>query len=123
VPNTARSVRWPSAEVAASNTRCVLVLPLERGVDVVVRFFDRAIAPRLRTRRPEDPRPLRFANALGATFLAVALLLHSAGLATAGWAAAGLVAALALLGALTGFCVGCRFYWVISALRRTRRLS
>jgi hypothetical protein len=88
--------------------------------NVVLRLFDLAIAPRLRTRRPEDPRPLRFANAIGAALLAVALLLHSADLASAGWAAAGLVGALALLAALTGFCVGCRFYWVIAALRRAR---
>jgi hypothetical protein len=88
--------------------------------NVILVLFERLIAPRLAGRRPEDPRPLRFANALGAALLAAALLLHAAGLAAAAWAAAGLVATLALVAAITGFCLGCRFYWVIAALRRAR---
>ena len=103
----------PALHLAAS-------LALGPRGNVVLRLFDAAIAPRLRTRRPEDPRPLRFANAVGAVFLAAALLLHAAGLALAAWLIAGLVAALALLAATTGFCVGCRFYWILAALRRAR---
>jgi hypothetical protein len=85
-----------------------------------VRLFDAFVAPRLRERHPEDPRPLRFANAVGAATLSVALLLHAGGLALAGWILAGAVATLALLAATTGFCIGCRFYGLIVAVRRTR---
>jgi hypothetical protein len=86
----------------------------------VLRVFDLAIAPRLRTRRPEDPRPLRFANAVGAALLFAALLLHAGGLAIAAWSVAAAIAALSLLAAATGFCVGCRFYGLLAALRRAR---
>lgn len=88
--------------------------------NAVLRLFDLAIAPRLRTRRPEDPRPLRFASAIGAALLAASLLLHAAGLAIAAWSIAAVVASLSLLAAATGFCVGCRFYGVLAALRRAR---
>jgi len=91
--------------------------------NAVIRLFDRYLAPRLGTPDPEDPRPLRFANAVGATFLATALLLHAAGFAAAGWTAAGAVAALSLLAAATGLCVGCRLYWLVAAVRRSRSVQ
>jgi hypothetical protein len=88
--------------------------------NLVLRLFDALIAPLLRTRPAEDPRPLRFANAIGAAFLSASLLLHAAGLGIAGWAVAAVVATLSLVAAATGFCVGCRFYWLVAALRRAR---
>ena len=58
----------------------------------------------------EDARPPRFANVVGAMFLAAATAFYAAGLVVAGAALGGLVAALALLAAATGFCTGCEAY-------------
>jgi hypothetical protein len=58
----------------------------------------------------EDARPPRFANMVGAVFLASAFLSYLAGLAALGAVLALLVAALALLAAATGFCAGCEAY-------------
>ena len=61
---------------------------------------------------PEHEYPPRFAQALGATMLAGAALAFLAGAPTAGWALAGIVAALQVLLAATGICVGCRMYFL-----------
>jgi Domain of unknown function (DUF4395) len=58
----------------------------------------------------EDSRPPRFANIVGLAFLLAASGCYLAGLATAGTALGGIVATLALLAALTGFCAGCTAY-------------
>ena len=76
----------------------------------------------------EHEYPPRFAQAMGATFLGLAGLAFLAGLATVGWLLTGAVAALQVLLAATGICVGCRMYflrwWVPAqfarAIRRTR---
>jgi hypothetical protein len=75
----------------------------------------------------EHEYPPRFAQALGATFIGLATLFFVGGLAPIGWLLVGAVAALQTLLAVTGFCVGCRLYflrWWIPAvfarlLRRT----
>ena len=58
----------------------------------------------------EDARPPRFANMVGAGFLAAAFLMYAFGLDFLGSALGLLVAALALLAAATGFCAGCEAY-------------
>jgi Domain of unknown function (DUF4395) len=58
----------------------------------------------------EDSRPPRFANLVGAVFLAVATASYAAGFHTLGAILGALVAALALLAAVTGFCTGCEAY-------------
>jgi uncharacterized protein DUF4395 len=58
----------------------------------------------------EDARPPRFANLVGAVFLTAATAAYAAGLHTLGAILGGLVAALALLAAVTGFCTGCEAY-------------
>jgi fatty acid desaturase len=58
----------------------------------------------------EDARPPRFANLVGAVFLTAATASYAAGLAILGATLGGLVAALALLAAATGFCTGCEAY-------------
>jgi hypothetical protein len=58
----------------------------------------------------KDARPPRFANLVGALFLAGAIGAHVAGLAWLGWALAATVAVLATLAATTGFCLGCKIY-------------
>lgn len=65
----------------------------------------------------EPAAPVRFAQLLAAAFLAVALALVLAGLDVAGWIVAGMVGAVALLSAVTGFCIGCEAYRLLLARR------
>ncbi len=55
-------------------------------------------------------RPPRFANLVGAVFLTAATIAYATGLITFGAVLGGIVAALALLAAATGFCSGCEAY-------------
>lgn len=58
----------------------------------------------------EDSRPPRFANIVGAVFLSSASLAFLADFETLGTVLGSLVAALALLAAITGICAGCEAY-------------
>ncbi len=60
----------------------------------------------------EDSRPPRFANMVGLVFLAAASFAYGLGAGAVGGVLGGLVAALALLAAGTGFCAGCEAYKV-----------
>jgi hypothetical protein len=64
----------------------------------------------------EDPRLMRFNNALAATMLGIAQLGFLAGLPPMGWAFAGLTA-LAAAVALTGFCAGCFLFYQFKSNR------
>ena len=64
----------------------------------------------------EDSRPPRFANKVGVVFLTAAAVLWATGFETAGAVLGGIVAALALLAAVTGFCTGCEAYKLGSLL-------
>jgi uncharacterized protein DUF4395 len=68
----------------------------------------------------EDSRPPRFSNLLGVVFLGTAAIAHAAGAATLGWSLGLLVAALALLAAVTGLCAGCEAYRLGARLRGIR---
>jgi Domain of unknown function (DUF4395) len=68
------------------------------------------VQPRFGEGTLEDARPPRFANLVGAVFLTAATVAYAAGLATLGAVLGGIVAALALLAAGTGFCTGCEAY-------------
>ena len=83
-------------------------------------FYFEVVQPRIGEGPIEDSRPPRFANILGASFLLGASVLHLIGLHTAGWTLIGLVAALATLAVVTGFCMGCWMYKVISRFRGVR---
>jgi hypothetical protein len=61
----------------------------------------------------EDPRPPRFAQALGLGFVAVAVVALLAGLTTVGLVAAGLALVAALLNAAFGLCLGCELYLIV----------
>jgi hypothetical protein len=65
----------------------------------------------------EDARPPRFANLVGAAVLASASLAWVLGAETVGAVLGGLVVALALLAATTGFCAGCEAYKIGCWLR------
>ena len=58
----------------------------------------------------ESEFPPRFAQLLGTAGLILATVLLAVGQAGAGWLLAGGVAALQLLLAATGYCLGCRLY-------------
>ncbi len=62
----------------------------------------------------EDPAPHRFAQGMGATFLAIATVLLVAGLATVGWALAWIVVVLAAVNLGFGFCTGCFLHYQLS---------
>jgi hypothetical protein len=67
----------------------------------------------LRLRPPaelESEFPPRFAQLLGTLGLGLATILFAAGFAPVGWLLAGAVAALQLVLAVTGYCLGCRLY-------------
>jgi len=68
----------------------------------------------------EDSRPPRFANIVGVVFLGAATVAHAVGLTAIGWGLGLLVAALALLAATTGLCVGCEMYKIGARLRGIR---
>lgn len=83
-------------------------------------FYFELVQPRIGEGPVEDARPPRFANVLGAGFLLGATAAHAAGLATLGWTLIALVAALASLAVVTGFCMGCSMYRLMSRLRGIR---
>lgn len=59
---------------------------------------------------PEDGAPPRFAQLVGAVFLAASTAAFIADASTLGWTLALIVAALQTLLAVTGICVGCEMY-------------
>jgi hypothetical protein len=68
------------------------------------------VQPRFGEGALEDSRPPRFANVVGAVFLTAASLAYAVGLPVVGVVLGSIVAALALLAAVTGFCTGCEAY-------------
>jgi Domain of unknown function (DUF4395) len=74
------------------------------------------VQPRFGEGRLEDARPPRFANLVGAVFLAAATAAYAAGFELLAVILGGLVAGLALLAAATGFCTGCEAYKLGSAI-------
>lgn len=84
--------------------------------------YRRLLAPRLGPPAElEDPRPPRFAAAVGVGFLSAASLAFLAGGAVLGWTLVLIVAVLAGLAAATGLCVGCEV-WLLFARRRSVEL-
>ena len=73
----------------------------------------------------EHEYPPRFAQALGTIGFAFAALLFVAGFVTAGWIVAAAVGALQVLLAVTGYCLGCRLYflkwWVPAQFQKLAR--
>jgi hypothetical protein len=88
-----------------------------------LRLYSEVIRPRLRPPAElEDPRPPRFAAAVGVLFLAASTVAFMAGSSAVGWGLALVVAVLAGLAAATGICVGCEI-WLVLARRRGTRLA
>jgi Domain of unknown function (DUF4395) len=78
------------------------------------------IQPRFGEGEIEDSRPPRFANQMGVAFLSASTIAYAAGLEVLGSILAAMVAALALLAAATGLCVGCELYRLTARLRGIR---
>lgn len=93
---------------------------LGRAWPIVRRTF--RIAP---PRELEHELPPRFAQALGFIGFAVAAALFLLGFATAGWVVAAAVGALQAVLAATGYCLGCRLYflkwWVPAQFQKLAR--
>ena len=71
-----------------------------------------ARALRLPKVEPEHEYPPRFAQTLGSVALILALVAFGLGAAAAGWVLALAVAALQTLLAVTGYCLGCKLYFL-----------
>jgi hypothetical protein len=61
---------------------------------------------------PEHEYPPRFAQTLGSTVLVVSLIAFAVGASTVGWVLALAVAGLQSVLAVTGYCLGCRLYFL-----------
>lgn len=89
-----------------------------------LRLYADVIRPRLAPPEElEDPRPPRFAAAIGVAFLVAASVAFAAGAPGIGWTLAMVVAALAGLAAVTGICVGCEVYLFLARRRGTRLVA
>lgn len=83
-------------------------------------YFE-VIQPRFGEGPIEDSRPPRFANIVGAVFLGSASLAYGVGASAIGGVLGSVVAALALLAAVTGVCVGCEMYRLAARIRGIAR--
>lgn len=89
-----------------------------------LRLYADLIKPRLSPPTElEDPRPPRFAAAVGVVFLGTATLAFLAGNSAVGWSLSLIVAALAGLAATTGICVGCEVYLFLARRRGVRLVA
>jgi len=99
---------WPILGLLA--LQLVVGLTLGRRWCIACVVYFELVQPRIGEGPLEDSRSPRFANVMGAVVLTTATVTIAAGYSTLGWALGLLVAALALLAAVTGFCTGCEIY-------------
>lgn len=71
----------------------------------------------------EDPRPPRFAQAVGLAFAVIGLAGYLAGITLLGQVAVGLALVAALLNAVTGFCLGCEMYLIGKRITARERVA
>jgi hypothetical protein len=106
---------WPLLSLAA--LQLALTLTFGPRLCLACLIYFKLVQPRLGPGPIKDARPVRFANVVGLVFLSAASVAHLAGYPRLGWALGLLVAALALLAAASGLCVGCEMYRLLSYLR------
>ena len=109
---------WPLLALAAAQIS--LGLFLGRRWCLACRIYFAFVQPVLGEGPIEDSRPVKLANQVGAGFLGAATLAHVLGWHALGDVLGGTVAALALLAATTGFCLGCSLYRGWALLRGIR---
>ena len=84
----------------------------------VLRVYSSLIKPRLApSHELEDPRPPRFAAAVGVVFLGASTIAFLLGAPVVGWTLGLIVAVLAAAAATTGLCIGCEIYVLLIRLR------
>ncbi|MFT3866570.1 MAG: DUF4395 family protein [Solirubrobacterales bacterium] len=107
---------WPVLW-ALMAVQLALGLTMGRRWCLSCRIYYEFIQPRIGEGPLEDSRPPRLANVMGMAFLGAAAVAWWAGLSTVGTVLGAMVAALALLAALTNFCTGCEIYKLSARLR------
>ena len=114
---------WPILGVLAGQLAIGLLFGRRYCLPCLLYF--EIIQPRIGEGPIEDSRPPRFANVVGAVFLTGATVGYLVGVTIVGQALGLIVAALALLAATTGLCVGCEIYRFAARLRgiRERRID
>lgn len=112
---------WPLLGILAAQLFVGLVFGRRYCLPCVVYF--ELVQPRFGEGRVEDARLPRFANMVGFVVLGAGSLAYAMGLEALGWSLGLLVAALALLAATTGFCVGCELYRLGARMRGRHRLE
>jgi hypothetical protein len=103
--------------VAALAVQLAVGLSFGRRYCLACVFYFEVVQPRIGEGELEDARPPRFANMVGVVFLTAATLAYATGFVVLGTILAGIVAALALLAAATGLCVGCEIYKLAARAR------
>jgi hypothetical protein len=98
---------WLLALLAA---QLALGLTLGRRYCLPCLLYFELIQPRFGEGPLEDSRPPRAANVVGLVVLTAASVAYATGVTAVGIALGALVAALALVAAVTGFCTGCEAY-------------
>ena len=87
-------------------------------------LFRTLVRPRLAApTHLEDPRPPRFAQAVGLVFAAVGLAGYLSGATVLGAVATGMALAAALLNAVFAFCLGCELYLLVRRIPLVRRVT
>ncbi|HEX4731512.1 MAG TPA: DUF4395 family protein [Solirubrobacterales bacterium] len=109
-------LRWPVLWSVMA-VQLGMGLTLGRRWCVSCRVYYEVIQPRFGEGELEDSRPPRLANMMGTAFLGAAALAWWVGSPTVGTVLGAMVAALALLAAVTNFCTGCEIYRLSARLR------
>lgn len=114
---------WPILALLAA--QLAIGLRFGRRYCLACLAYFELIQPRFGEGRIEDARPPRFANFIGLLVLGAASVSYAVGWTGLGFSLGALVAALALLAAATGLCVGCQIYRLVAHLRgiRARRFD
>jgi Domain of unknown function (DUF4395) len=107
-------LEWLPAVLAA---QLAIGLAFGRRFCLPCLLYFEVIQPRFGEGPIEDSRPPRFANMVGVVFLGSATMAFLVGATVVGWTLTLIVAALALLAAITGFCAGCEMYRLNARLR------
>jgi uncharacterized protein DUF4395 len=107
---------WPLAW-ALMALQLLVGLTLGRRFCLPCLAFFTLVQPRIGEGPLEDSRPPRLANMIGTAILGAAALAWWLGSPVVGTVLGSLVAALALLAASTGLCVGCELYRLTARLR------
>ena len=107
---------WPLAW-ALMSAQLLIGLTLGRRFCIPCLAYFELVQPRFGEGALEDSRPPRLANMIGTAVLGAAAASWWLGAETVGIALGALVAALALLAAATGLCVGCELYRLTARLR------